>query len=234
MQIPKHIGIIPDGNRRWAKEKGLPTLEGHRRGFNVAVKLSRKARRMGISTVTLWGFSTENWKRTTEEVSYLMGLYEVLIDEYLKEAIEDKVRIIHLGRKDRLKESLLKKIINAEEKTKNFNEYFLNIAIDYGGRDEILRSIIKLSAVAKLWRDKQNSIITEEDFEKYLDTGDQPFPNPDIIIRTSGEFRTSGFMIWQSIYAEWFFLNKYFPDLTEDDLEKIVQEFNERQRRFGK
>lgn len=233
MDIPKHIAIIPDGNRRWAKEKNLPTFEGHRRGFDVAVKISRKARQLGVSTITLWGFSTENWKRTTEEVSYLMGLYEILIDEYLKEAIKDEVRIIHIGRKDRLKKTLLKKILNAEEKTKHFEKYFLNIAIDYGGRDEIIRTLKKISSLTKILDDKQNLNISEEEFEKYLDTSNQPFPNPDIIVRTSGEMRTSGFMIWQSIYAEWFFLEKYFPDLTEKDLEEIIENFNNRQRRFG-
>ena len=222
-----HIAIIPDGNRRWAKEKGFPSLEGHRKGFDVAVDLARKIRQMGVSTLTLWAFSTENWKRTLDEVSYLMGLYEILIDKCLSEAIEDKVRVIHLGRKDRIPKSLLKKITDAENETKNFDKYFLNIALDYGGRDETLRTIGKLQ--------NSRTPISEEEFGKLLDTGDQPFPEPEIIVRTSGEMRTSGFMIWQSIYSEWFFLDKYFPDLNIEDIKKIVDEYDlSRQRRFGK
>lgn len=221
-----HIAIVPDGNRRWAKEKGLPSLEGHRKGFDIALDLAKQIRQMGVSTLTLWAFSTENWKRTVDEVSYLMGLYEILIDRCLKDAITDGVRVIHLGRKDRLPNGLLKKLIDAEEKTKNFDKYFLNIALDYGGRDEVERMIKKLQ--------DSKTPITKEEIEKKLDTGDQPFPEPEIIIRTSGEMRTSGFMIWQSIYSEWFFVDKYFPDLNIEDIEKIVDEYNSRQRRFGK
>lgn len=221
-----HIAIIPDGNRRWARERNLPTFEGHRRGFDVALSLAKKIRQMGISTLTLWAFSTENWKRTTEEVAYLMGLYEILIDRCLKEAIEDGVRVIHLGRKDRLPKNLLVKINDAENKTKKFDKYFLNIALDYGGRDEVLRAISNIKS--------QKSKMEEIDFGKFLDTGDQPFPEPEIIVRTSGELRTSGFMIWQSIYSEWFFSDKYFPDLSEEDIKNIIEEYNSRKRRFGK
>jgi undecaprenyl diphosphate synthase len=222
-----HIAIIPDGNRRWAKEKGLPTFEGHRRGFDVALDLAKKIRQMGVSILTLWAFSTENWKRTTEEVSYLMGLYEILVDKCLKEAIEDKVRVIHLGRKDRLPKTLLAKIEDAENRTKIFDKYFLNIALDYGGRDEVERAIKKIPII-------NGQLSTEGDISKFLDTGDQPFPEPEIIIRTSGELRTSGFMIWQSIYSEWFFMDKYFPDLNEEDIKKTIEEYNSRKRRFGK
>lgn len=226
--IPNHITIIPDGNRRWAKEHKLTSLMGHKRGFDIAVKLSRKVRQMGVSTLTLWAFSTENWDRTPTEVKYLMRLYGILMDKYLKEAIKDEVKIIHIGRKDRIPKFLLKKIETAEEKTKNFSKYYLNIALDYGGRDEIVRAIHKAS------KNGGTDKITVDNFKDYLDTANQPHPYPDLVIRTSGEFRISGFMPWQAAYSEYLFVNKYFPELTEKDMEDAVEEYSRRQRRFGK
>lgn len=226
---PHHIALIPDGNRRWAKEHRVSSLEGHRRGMDTAVKISRKIRAMGVHTLTMWAFSTENWNRPPEEVKYLMVLYEKMVDANLKEALKDGTRITHIGRKARLPKKLLEKIINVEERTKEFTNYQLNIALDYGGRDEILRAIKKIS-------DENIDIhsLTEENFGKLLDTNNQPYPEPDIIIRTSGEQRTSGLMIWQAAYAEYFFLKKYFPEFTEEDIEKIIEEYSQRQRRFGK
>lgn len=226
--LPKHIAIIPDGNRRWAKEKGLPTFEGHRRGFNQSIKLGRKSRSLGIKVLTFWAFSTENWKRTKKEVSYLMDLYYQMIERNIKEALKEKIRIIHLGRKDRINNKLRLKIIEAEEKTKNFDKYYLTIALDYGGRDEILR------AVEKIKSSKTNLIdFSEKEFSQFLDTKDLPYPYPDLVIRTSGEIRSSGFMIWQAAYSEWIFYSKYFPDFSPDDLEKCIEEYQKRQRRFG-
>lgn len=220
-----HIAIIPDGNRRWAKQRGLPSLEGHRRGFEAATEISKRIRELGISTTTIWAFSTENWKRTQEEVSYLMDIYCMLIDRDLKEAIENEVKITHLGSKDRIPQKLLKQIQNAEEQTREFKKFYLNIAIDYGGRDELIRAIQKV---------KDPTLLTSETFEDYLDTKDQPYPNPDLIIRTSGEMRTSGFLPWQGVYAEYIFLEKYFPDMAPNDIDKAVEEYESRQRRFGK
>ncbi len=227
--IPNHIAIIPDGNRRWAKKRNLPTLAGHKRGFEVAVKIGRKIRSMGVNTITIWAFSTENWNRTTKEVEYLMKMYEVFVEKNLKEAMREKIRIVHLGRKDRIPKSLLKKLMESEEKTKDFKNYVLNIAIDYGGRDEIIRAISKISNDKFLI-----SNLTEGNFNQFLDTSDQPYPNPDLIIRTSGEQRTSGLMIWQAAYAEYVFLNKHFPDLKDEDIEIAIEEYARRQRRFGK
>lgn len=227
IKIPTHLAIIPDGNRRWARERGLPTFEGHRRGYQRGIELGKKAREWGIKYLTFWAFSTENWNRTQEEINYLMKIFKNLVDQYLKEALRDKIKIIHLGRKDRIDQELRDKISIAEEKTRNFNHYYLNLALDYGGRDEIIRAIKKTTAI------NNNSFeITQDNFSQFLDTFE--IPDPDLIIRTSGEIRTSGFMIWQSVYSEWIFSPKYFPDFTPADLEKCLEEFARRQRRFGR
>lgn len=223
---PKHIAIIPDGNRRWAKERNLPTLEGHRKGADTTIKLSRKARELNVPVLTFWAFSTENWSRAKDEVAGLFGLHHMM-KIYVKEAQRDNVRITHLGRKDRLPKDLLTSIEDAEEKTKGNDKFFLNIALDYGGQDEIIRAIRKLTH-------EELANLTPEIFERNLDTANLPYPNPDIIVRTSGEHRTSGFMPWQSSYSEYLFLDKYFPDMDETDLENVVNVFTQRKRRFGK
>ena len=227
--IPKHIAIIADGNRRWARERGLPTLEGHRKGAENVKLLSRKAKSMGVTVLTFWVFSTENWQRTVEETGYLMKLFEVMIEGQVEEAIKEETRIVHLGRKDRIPESLRKKIEFAEEKTKHFTEYYLAFALDYGGRDEILRAIGRMSKVEGLEKDMK-----EEDINRFLDTRDLPNPEPDLVIRTSGEQRMSGFMAWQAAYSEYLFSDAYFPDFDSNELEKAVQEYETRKRRFGK
>ncbi|MFN4212593.1 MAG: polyprenyl diphosphate synthase [Microgenomates group bacterium] len=228
MNIPKHIAIIPDGNRRWARERGLPTFYGHKKGFDQSIELSKKVRELGVKVLTFWAFSTENWQRSKEEVNYLMQLYSQMIEKNLKIALEDKIRIIHLGRKERIPKNLAKRIYKAEKKTFEFNRYYLAIALDYGGRDELLRAV-KQFKNSKL----KSQNLTEENFNQFLDTKDLPYPNPDLIIRTGGEVRTSGFMIWQSAYSEWIFYPKYFPDFTPEDLEKCIAEYSKRQRRFG-
>lgn len=224
-----HIAIIPDGNRRWAKERNLPTLEGHRRGFEVVRKVLNRIWETEISTVTLWALSTENLGRSKEELKYLMKIFEKMISNNLKDAIKRKIKITHLGRKDRIPKSLLSKIAESEEKTKKHNTKYLNIALDYGGRDEIIRAVKRIqNSKSRI----QN--ISEENFNQFLDTADQPYPNPDLIIRTGGDMRTSGFMIWQSTYSEYFFLDKYLPDMTTQDLDRIINDFINRERRFGK
>ena len=202
-----HLAIIPDGNRRWAKKASLPVFEGHRRGFNRATELIEKARGMGIQVLTLWAFSTENWQRSKTEVEALMKLFSTMVDNYLKKALKDGVKITHLGRKDRINERLRKKIAKAEKETRNFNKYYLNIALDYGGQDEIVRAVNRIINLGN--RSKK---ITTKLFNQSLDTRNIPYPFPDLVIRTSGEKRLSGFMLWQSAYSEYFFINKYFPD----------------------
>jgi len=218
----KHIAIIPDGNRRWAKQKGLPTIEGHRRGFNQITDLVREARVLNIKIFTIWAFSTENWKRSQMEIDYLMNLYLKMIDLHFKEAFKNETRIIHIGRKDRINEHLRKKIEEAENKTKIFSKYYLVIALDYGGQDELLRAFQKVGN------------LTFDNINQFLDTKNLPFPEPDLVIRTSGESRTSGFMIWQSAYSELIFSEKFFPDFTKDDLRLAISEYQKRKRRFGK
>lgn len=227
-KIPDHIAIIPDGNRRWARARGLHVLQGHKKGSDRAVELARAARNWGVHTVTLWGFSTENWDRKKKEISHLMKLYGKLIDDCLKEAKKEKVRIVHLGRKDRLPKALLKKITQAEEETKNNDKYIMNIALDYGGHDDIIR------AVQGMIKDKvEAENVNKELIEKYLDTKGQPYPYVDLMIRTSGEQRTSGFLLWQSEYNEFYWENDHFPDFTPEKLKEAILDYSRRRRRFG-
>lgn len=242
-KIPHHLAIIPDGNRRWARARGLPAFEGHRQGFARVVPLVRAARDFGVHTLTLWAFSTENWNRSPEEINYLMKLYESLIEDNLAEAKKEQARIYHLGRKDRLPTTLRQKIEKAENETRAYQKHVLNVALDYGGQDELLRAtekIIKAAqkgelTVAQL-RQIDRGQINEQPYYFYrffLDTKDQPYPYPDLIIRTSGEQRLSGLMSWQSAYAELYFEKDHFPDFTPEKLRAAILDYSQRERRFG-
>ncbi|MBI2010517.1 MAG: di-trans,poly-cis-decaprenylcistransferase [Candidatus Chisholmbacteria bacterium] len=247
IEPPKHVVIIPDGNRRWARERGLPTLVGHKRGFEAAMKLVRAAREMGIHTLTLWAFSTENWNRTKREIQYLMKLYHDMIERNLAEAHKFESRIIHLGRKERIPQSLADKIAKAEEETKHYTRHILNVALDYGGQDDILRAIKKFLEEKSNIKDHISKITDEFLYEEigrhgkypiykfadYLDTSGQPYPYADLMIRTSGELRTSGLLLWQAAYAEFYFEKKHFPDFTPERLRKAIIDFSRRERRFG-
>jgi len=221
-----HIAIIVDGNRRWARNHNLPTFEGHKKGFSNTVKIANHLHSRGIHTVTFWLFSTENWNRSDEEVSYLMNLYPAVIENHLKNALKHKAKIIHLGRKNRLPTKIIKHLEKAEEKTETFTNKVTCIALDYGGKDEISRA-------SKLVRTKRQDL-SSKNIEAHLDTSILKYPNPDLIYRTSGEIRLSGFMIWQSAYAELYFEKKFFPDLMPEDIDKAVQEYSRRNRRFGR
>lgn len=225
--VPNHLAIICDGNRRWARARNLPNFMGHSKGFDITPKIARACRDYGIHTLSFWAFSTENWDRSKEEIDFLMKKYEWFVDKHLSEAQKEGVRIIHLGRKDRLSESLVKKILNAENKTKNNTKYVLNIALDYGGRDEIIRAINKIA------KDNVVGDITEEIVALRLDTGNQPYPYPDMLIRPSGEQRTSGMFCWQGAYTETYWLNSHFPDLNSDKLREAIIDYSKRRRRFG-
>lgn len=242
-KIPNHIAIIPDGNRRWAKDRHLPALEGHRCGAKVTTKIARAARDFGVHTLTFWGFSTENWGRSESEVSGLMKIFESFIGQHLKEAQNDNVRIVHLGRKDRIPKTLARKLAKAEEETKNNSQHVFNIAIDYGGQDELLR------AFEKAFRDVETGKIVLEKlseevgkyqgkypyyyFKDYLDTAGQSHPYPDLVIRTSGERRLSGFIPWQAVYSEIYWERDHFPDFTPEKLKQAILDFGHRRRRFG-
>ena len=227
-KVPNHVAIIPDGNRRWARARGLHTLKGHKAGFERAVEIAKAARDMGIHTMTLWGFSTENWDRTEEEINYLMRLYHKLLDDYVAEAHKDKVRIYHLGRRDRLPKSLLKKIEKSEVETKKYTKFIANIGLDYGGQDDILRAVRRIVGEG-ISADK----ITDKLFLKYTDLRGQPYPYVDLMIRTSGEQRTSGFLLWQSAYTEYYWENDHFPDFSPEKLKDAVLDYSRRRRRFG-
>lgn len=227
-KIPNHIAIIPDGNRRWARAKGLHTFKGHKAGFDNAVDLGRVAREWGIHTVTLWGFSTDNWDRTPEEVAYLMKLYHKLINDYLKEAHENKVRLYHLGRKDRLPKFLMRKLKEAERETAKYDKFVMNIALDYGGRDELIRIIKKI-----VKNGVSEEEITTELIDSYSDLSEQPYPNVDLMIRTSGEQRTSGYLLWHADYNEFYFTDMHFPDFKPEKLREAILDYSRRRRRFG-
>jgi|SRR3989344_1307748 len=227
--LPNHVAIISDGNRRWAKEKGKLPIEGHRAGAFALKKIITGLQKSGVHTITIWIFSTENWKRVSDQVAGLLGLFEKFADDYYKDAVESETRIIHLGRKDRLPKSLHDKIEKIEADTAQFTGKILNVALDYGGRDEMVRAINKIIA-----SDERPQAITETDLAGQLDTGGQPYPEPDMIIRTGGEMRLSGFMIWQGAYSEYFFLDKYLPDVDDEDISQLLKEYEERKRRFGK
>lgn len=220
INIPHHVAIIPDGNRRWARARNRDTLFGHRAGFDRAVELAKAARNLGIHTLSFWAFSTENWDRSPREISYLMRLYKAMIDKYLDDARKEGVRIIHLGRKDRIPKTLVKKIAQAEEETKHNKKYVLNICLDYGGHDEIMRAM--RSAKKETY-----------DLSQLLDTKGQPYPLVDLLIRTSGEQRTSGMLLWQSAYAELYWEQAHFPDFTPEKLECALLDYSRRRRRFG-
>lgn len=241
--IPKHIAIIPDGNRRWARARGFPPFEGHRRGFEITPEIARAARQMGVHTLTIWAFSTENWRRTKQEVAYLMKMYEWFIEQHLNECLRDEVKIVHLGRKDRIPGSLRLKIVNAEEQTAQFSRNILNVGLDYGGHDEILRAVEKILQdirIGKVTAEKLKEVVGFYHdeypyyyFKEYLDTHDQPYPYPDLVIRTSNEQRTSGLLPLQIVYAEYYWEKDHFPDFTPQKLRAAILDYSARSRRFG-
>lgn len=226
--LPNHVALICDGNRRWARARGLPITEGHKRGGEVIREIARACRKFGIHTFTAWVFSDDNWSRAKKETSYLLNFMEKAIDGHIKEAKEGGVRIVHLGRKDRIPERLAQKITKAEEETKNNKNYVFNVALDYGGHDEIVRAAREI-VEAGLPAQK----ITEDLFASYLDTGDQPYPYVDLLIRTSGEQRLSRFMPWQTDYAEAWWEESHLPDFTQERFFEILLDYSRRRRRFG-
>lgn len=227
-KVPDHIAIILDGNRRWARARGLPTLDGHDAGFEAGMKVSKAARDLGVHTVTVWGFSTENWDRSPEEINYLMKLYRKMVETVREDAIKENIRFIHLGRKDRFPKDLMKFISEVEEETKNNKKHVFNVALDYGGHDAIIR------ATQKIIRDRiPAEKVNEKLFASYLDTAHQPYPYVDLFIRPSGEQRTSGLLPWEMAYAEFYWELDHLPDMTPEKLRDAIIDYSRRRRRFG-
>lgn len=221
---PLHLAIIPDGNRRWARENGFTYVwKGHEvavENFRTLTDWCRKDPR--ISALTVWCFSTENWKRDKREIDELMTMLEKYLIKEAKELKENKTRFIHSGRRDRIPASLKKVIEDTEKDTENETGFTLHLAVDYGGKDEVTRAVSKL---------KETAHLTEEIIRQHLDHPE--LPDLDIILRSSGEQRTSNFFLWQSTYAEWIFSPKYFPDIGTKDLDEALKEYDRRKRRFG-
>ena len=220
--IPNHVGIIMDGNRRWAKEKNKRTIEGHLAGANRIMDLAKYIFKKGVKFLSIYAFSTENFNRSEEEVKYLMGLIIKFFNERVKELDENNIKIIFSGRKEPLSDKVYNTILKVTEMTKNNTGGVLNVCLNYGSRAEIIDAINYI---------KENNIeVTEDNFNKYLY---QELPDLDFVIRTSGEERLSNFMLWQASYAEFYFPNTYFPDFDNDEFDKALEEYNNRHRRFG-
>lgn len=225
--IPQHVAIIMDGNGRWARARGLPRLAGHRAGVDNLRRVIEACVEFGIKTLTIYAFSTENWERPPDEVQGLLSILEEVIDRELEELHRNGVQLRHIGRLEGLSEELQAKVRHAIELTKNNDRLILNVAFNYGGRDEIVQAIRRII---------QDGIPPEEVDEdlvsRYLYTAGSP--DPDLIIRTSGELRVSNFLIWQGAYAEWYITPTYWPDFGPEELREALWEYARRERRFGR
>ncbi|MEO7617302.1 MAG: polyprenyl diphosphate synthase [Candidatus Saccharibacteria bacterium] len=224
--IPRHLGIIPDGNRRWAKLAGKPSLLGHKQGLEVANKIAIAAFDEGVEYFTMYAFSTENWRRTKEEVGYLMDLFVNLVVNEFDELEARGVRFQLLGSRKDLSKRVLKAMEDAEKRTENYTNGTLSLALNYGGELELVEAVQQIVASGI-----EASDITKELIEANL--YGENIPPVDMVIRTSSEHRTSGFMLWRSAYAEYFFVNKLWPDYTVADLKAALSEYGRRNRRFG-
>jgi len=234
--IPRHVGIIMDGNGRWAKQRSLVRTQGHLEGLKAAKRIVKAASDMGIQYLTLYAFSTENWKRTADEVGFIMGL----VKQYLRNEIafyrENHIRIRHAGDTEGLPADIAQELANAALDTGGFDGMQVILAINYGGRDEIVRAVRRLASrrLAAKRQDAEGqatAAVTERDIAACLDNPD--VPDPDLIIRSAGEYRTSNFLLWESAYAELYVSAKLWPDWTGEDLATAVDEYRNRDRRFG-
>ena len=223
--MPKHIAIIMDGNGRWAKKRGLPRNMGHRQGAKTFSDIAKYCRDIGIPFLTVYTLSTENWSRPKEEVDYLMNLLSEYLDD-VKKHEKENIRLCFLGDKTPLRDDLKKKIIDIEQRSAKNDGITVNLALNYGGRDEIVRAARRLAAQGVRPED-----ITEETFASALDTAG--IPDPDLLIRPSGELRLSNFLLWQSAYTEFVFMDVLWPDFSPADLNDAILQFSRRSRRFG-
>ena len=230
LNIPKHIGIIMDGNGRWAKKRHMPRSAGHNQGGKVFRKIARYCSDIGVKYLTVYAFSTENWKRPQEEIDALMKLFKEYLDEALRDFKDDSIVVRFIGDKSPFDEELQELMIDNEEGSKDRDGMVLNIAMNYGSRDEIVRAVKGISENVK------NGIIDIDSIDEtmvseYLYTANQP--DPDLIIRPSGEYRISNFLLWQCAYSEFVIMNTLWPDFSTDDLDEAIRIFNNRNRRFG-
>lgn len=230
INLPDHIAIIMDGNRRWAKKRDLDVKLGHKKGAETLEKIVKYCNKIGIKYLTVYAFSTENWKRSKEEVGALMLLLKMYLEDFGRRADLDNIKIKMLGDLNGLNEGLQKSILKIIDKTKDNTGLTFNVAFNYGGRAEIVNATKKIASKVK-----QNEItieqIDEELFSDNLYTSGMP--DPDLLIRTSGELRTSGFLPWQLVYSEFYFIEKLWPDFTEKDIDEAIEEYNKRNRKFG-
>lgn len=223
LNVPNHIAIIMDGNGRWAKNQNKPRVFGHKAGANTLRKLMEYCNKIGVTYLTVYAFSTENWKRSQEEVDALMFLFKSYIKSERENLLKNKIRFMVSGREEGVNPSLMEAIKELEEVTSKDYEMTLNIAFNYGGRAEIIDAVNKILKEGKF-------SVTEEEFSKYLYND---IPNPDLVIRTSGEFRISNFLLWQIAYSEIYITDKYWPDFDEEEMDKALLSYSKRERRFG-
>lgn len=223
LNVPNHIAIIMDGNGRWAKNQNKPRVFGHKAGATALRKVMEYCNKAGVEYLTVYAFSTENWKRSKEEVDALMFLFKSYIVSERDKLIENKIRFMVSGREEGVNEELMKAIRDLEEATSKDYKMTLNIAFNYGGRAEITDAVNKILKEGK-------TEITEEDFAKYLYND---IPDPDLLIRTSGEFRLSNFLLWQIAYSEIYITDTYWPDFDDKEMEKAIESYSKRERRFG-
>ena len=226
LKIPNHVAIIMDGNGRWAASRGLPRNEGHRHGTENLRRILRSSVKAGIRILTIYAFSTENWKRPPQEVMMLMRILETVLDREIDELDREGVQIRHIGETEGIAPFLLKKIQHACERTAHNNQLILNVAFNYGGRSEIVHAVRKIVADGIPMEQ-----IDEELVNRYLYT--EGLPDPDLIIRTSGELRVSNFLIWQGAYSEYYATETYWPDFDESELQVAIESYSRRKRRFG-
>jgi undecaprenyl diphosphate synthase len=225
-RIPTHVAIIMDGNGRWAISRGLPRLAGHRAGTENLRRIITACVEFGVKYLTIYAFSTENWGRPREEVDGLMHILEDVIDRELAELNKEGVQLRHIGRLERLEPKLQEKVLEAIELTKNNNRLVLNVAFNYGGRDEIVCAIQRIIKDGVRPEDVNSDLVSQYMFTAGV-------PDPDLIIRTSGELRVSNFMIWQGAYSEWYVSSVFWPDFNKEELKKALDTFSGRDRRFG-
>ncbi len=227
----RHIALIMDGNGRWAQKKGLPRNAGHQKGAEVVLEIAKAAKEMGVQYLTIYAFSTENWKRSSEEVEGLMNLLRTYLGRNFKELAENDVRIRFIGERQRLDDDIQAQMTRLEQETKNNKSATLLVALSYGARQEIVQAARLLAEKVKSG-DILSKDIDEQTFSDMLYTAD--VPEPDLLIRTSGEQRLSNFLLWQLAYTEFYFTKTLWPDFTKEELKDIINQFQQRERRYGK